>query len=636
MKKKITLYVALGCVAAFAATNYDLLGRNGSKMNSPMVYKNVDYHKVKKNEQQELASPQGKKALMKKSPTRLNGPAAIEGAFNTSGLQYGNGSTQYPFYLKRYYSNGNANYGYYKQLEGSSSAYLPVSNNVFIPTNIVRNYTPSGMNNDNPAMIAYGYDLDEQYFGNFQNSTSFPGLEYNLAKKGDIEWWLYSYNYNQCQECGDVGIYMDVDAFPVRLNPSKVVRYLKNESDHIFANQETEVRSSRTYSILQATTTTSTSNNTPILVTNTLPQNPASRSPQVYLGVHNRPNSPDLSSDAAKYYGAEARDLDNYIYENRTVEIVAAGDNWHSSTNAPLNAQAHAVNAITVGAVDAGNKKITNNTSYITKYCNKGMGNCLGSENYYAVEGAEKPEIYNYTNFYMDNDRKRTYSTWFMHVPYVYEPYYRETESAATYTAGMVAGLLKANPFYRWHPEVVKAVMLNAGENNIATPYPHNHTPLTTKVPTYKSVVFNRFHNNQWNENGPFHESRYWIGDWDWMYTHDNDYQGEIRFSIKRPDNKYNFSAALAWLVSGDDIARFGIITQDFDMFVYENTSSDVDAINVDNYKATAFPIGEPYGKVAFTSSAPYITIRIVFNFDYQWSDNYKQVVLGFDLASVN
>ena len=89
-------------------------------------------------------------------------------------------------------------------------------------------------------------------------------------------------------------------------------------------------------------------------------------------------------------------------------------------------------------------------------------------------------------------------------------------------------------------------------------------------------------------------------------------------------------------MVSGDDIARFGIITQDFDMFVYENTSSDVDAINVDNYKATAFPIGEPYGKVAFTSSAPYITIRIVFNFDYQWSDNYKQVVLGFDLASIN
>ena len=42
MNKKMAFIVALGCAYACAAStvNYDLLGRKGSKMNSPMVYKN--------------------------------------------------------------------------------------------------------------------------------------------------------------------------------------------------------------------------------------------------------------------------------------------------------------------------------------------------------------------------------------------------------------------------------------------------------------------------------------------------------------------------------------------------------------------------------------------------------------------
>ena len=45
MNKKAASIVALGCICASAATsvNYDLLGRRGSQMNSPMVYKNIDY-----------------------------------------------------------------------------------------------------------------------------------------------------------------------------------------------------------------------------------------------------------------------------------------------------------------------------------------------------------------------------------------------------------------------------------------------------------------------------------------------------------------------------------------------------------------------------------------------------------------
>lgn len=49
MKKQYLALLAASCVAVNAAdVNYDLLGRKNSKMNSPMVYKDIDYSKMKK------------------------------------------------------------------------------------------------------------------------------------------------------------------------------------------------------------------------------------------------------------------------------------------------------------------------------------------------------------------------------------------------------------------------------------------------------------------------------------------------------------------------------------------------------------------------------------------------------------
>ena len=140
MNEKIALYVALGCATAFAATNYDLLGRNGSKMKSPTVYRNVDYQKVKKNEQQEFASPQGKKALMKR-PTGLNGPIALSGEFNTEGVAYAKNGSPYYFSLKEYYPDEAP----IVSMAESVNSYLSTSNSVFIPTNVVKNQTPSNL-----------------------------------------------------------------------------------------------------------------------------------------------------------------------------------------------------------------------------------------------------------------------------------------------------------------------------------------------------------------------------------------------------------------------------------------------------------------------------------------------------------
>lgn len=82
MKKQIALMVAFGCIGASAASvNYDLLGRKGSKMNSPMVYKNVDYSKIKADKQQKV----GNNALAKLSSGLRSDALAIEGIFNNHG-----------------------------------------------------------------------------------------------------------------------------------------------------------------------------------------------------------------------------------------------------------------------------------------------------------------------------------------------------------------------------------------------------------------------------------------------------------------------------------------------------------------------------------------------------------------------
>ncbi|MBR4785479.1 MAG: hypothetical protein IK012_09555 [Fibrobacter sp.] len=626
MNKKTTLCVALGCATAFAATNYDLLGRSGSKMNSPMVYKDANYHKVKKNGQEEVASQQEKKALMK-LPSGVVNVAAIEGAFNTRGFEFENG---YPlcYYFSTHTSSGITNYGNYKTLNGNDGgSYLYASNPFFIPINVVQNYTPSGLHTDGNASNVYGWDLTEQYT-NPSNAVHFSNVESN-AKRWGISWFDAS-GYSQCQECGDVGIYMDVDAFPVRMDPTKTVKYyVYDANDHIFPNHGTEVLSSKAYSILQATT-----KNASIYITNTLPANPASRTPQVYVGLHNRKNSANVDHNAAEFYGAEARDLDNYIYNNRTVEVVAAGDYWIRNNNGQLNAQAHAANAITVGAIDATNGTIASYTSNKSKYCMAGLGNCANGYN--VATASDKPEIFNYSHFYMGNDRKRTYTNWFTQEQVPYERTYEGTETAAAYTANMVADLLRANPFYRWHPEVVKAMMIASGDVNINQPYPSHLSPVTTKIPTYKSVVFNRFSYQANPYDQFFHESHYWVGKVSKLSTHRINKRYELRFSVQRPTNKSNFSAAIAWLSSGNDIANLGKIPQDFDLYVYENTSADVDAINVDAPVARSTTGYRAFEKVSFTSSAPYLTFRIVLFGDDDRSENNGQMVLGFDLAAAN
>ena len=658
MKKQIALMVAFGCIGASAASvNYDLLGRKGSKMNTPMVYKNVDYSKIKADKQQKA----GNGALAKLSSGLKKDALAIEGIFNNHGNITGySGLNYYSVYVHfantgHVYTSGQSDiffsrWGVYPNLLMEN--FIPV-NHSYVGDDAVQgshscdNYenSTSYEKNECPSTTranTYGYSLSTRNIP-LNNPVQASPYEYNkqitykdfetvrdgaaYSHRSYIVDWLYENRpytqlpYPTVNDWDHVGVYMTPEALPVKLNAyDDDVYYRRYSNTWAFSAQpREEMLASRAYRVLKES-----SKYSKVYVGSTSPVNPASRDPQIYMGLHFKKGINENTS-ATNQYTSVAKALDNYIYTYRTAEIVAAGNfatTKYSSNPGTgyLAEEAHAENAITVGAVDANSKKMANYTSYVTH-----------------TNGGRKPEIYNYTHFYM-NGQYRTYSN--NGSSEGYNPYYDGSEMAAAYTAGMVSDLLATNPFYRWHPEVVKAALITSSHLNINTPYPHSTA--MTKMPSYKCLVtINQDKsrsvgtaNSKYDENYCNHESRYWVGDAEKLFTRENRGKKEIMFSVKRSANKHNIVAAIAWLSSGNDIANLGKIPQDFDLYAYENNTANVDNIDYNNWIQRSTSSTDGYEKISFSTNAEYITFRIVFYSDAQNSENRGQVVLGFDVAS--
>ncbi len=636
MNKKAASIVALGCICASAATsvNYDLLGRRGSQMNSPMVYKNIDYSKMK-NDKKQLASPLETKALMKLGSGLTGDVVGLEGAYCNWGLDY---TTNYPvpYYMKVIYSNGNKQTTLFDAIDGSNG-YMEQSNQNFIQVPRLQNYSPSYITTgERTRAYETHYNLSEKSYS-FTNANINIESHYRpgemihymnlqddvrdyLSGRSSIASWYDASNYGNVQEFGKVGVHMTVNALPVKLNNGSDVSYIRtNWNDQFNTTPQKELASARMYSTVKAT-----AKNPVIYVGKNLPTNPASKGPQIYVGLHSGIDENGNNANA-DIYSTEARDLDNYIYKNRTIEIAAAGNYSVASNTSHLAAKAHAVNAITVGAIDPYTGKIAGYTSYVSKYCTRGLGNCPDGD--YAMFGSRKPEVYNYAHFYL-NDKKRTYTSWDNGGgSMTYVPLYDGTEMAAAYTAGMVADILTVNPFYRWHPEVVRALLLTSGYMRISgNPYPYN--PVSYEFPTYNSLMFDKDHNDV------YHYSRYWIGNVHQIAEYVIDGVKEFRFSVKRPANKTNFSAAIAWLTSGNDIAKLGKVPQDFDLYVYERITNNIDDVSGTEL-ASSLSVTNAFEYVSFSSNAEYLLFRIRLYKDAYGSENRGQMVLGFDLAAL-
>ena len=106
-------------------------------------------------------------------------------------------------------------------------------------------------------------------------------------------------------------------------------------------------------------------------------------------------------------------------------------------------------------------------------------------------------------------------------------------------------------------------------------------------------------------------------------------------FSVKRPTDKSNFTAAIAWLSHGFDLVDAGRVPQDIDLYVYESNTSNVN--NLSNLKVSSLDGDNAYERKSFTSNANYLIFRILIYADRtpDNSDNKGKIVLGFDLAGI-
>ena len=603
MKKIISLGLALGCIGvSAAANNYDLLGRKGSQMNSPMVYKNVDYLKQKKNVSRNFA-------LMKTGTGLRNNVYALEGRYFSQGW-----GGSYYYTSKQYYSNYSdpQNWPYLTARYG----YLNPSNSSFIQTRM-SNASSVPVDNYETHVSGYSASFLNMSFSNpvqaspYENGQQITYKRLNTVR--DEESYSNRFSFTDwysdfpSQEMSDVGVYLKVNARPSMMKKNDDIRYFVDASSGSFKDMPGhEMDATRLYKILK-----NTSQRSVVYVSTNEPENPSdnSRATQIYLGVRGIKNSMGTESAQLKY-SSSGKALDNYIYDNRTIEIVPAGNSKNS--NKYFANEAHAANAITVGAIDptTGRKAGYNPTS-IPRYCRPDYKPCNNGNGTYM--GTNKPEIYNYSHVYLSEKNKR-YVKSNSTTTYSYPSYYDGTEIAAAYTAGLVSDLLATNAFYRWHPEVVRALLLTSSAAS------------GKNVPTYEMVMPERGSKNV------VHDSRYWVGDFNKLKTSNK----EIAFAIKMSDfenykNK-RFVAAISWLSRGDEIERVGKIPQNFDLIVAPSDNANVnDALYNPSYSVS---VDNNYELVPFRAYRDYMVFKIQLKEDLSSSDYKNQIALGFDLIA--
>ena len=635
MKKLIIAAISTAsvCMCA-AATHYDILGRKNSQMESPMVYKNVGPKQAdeQQNVNRSIIATKSNHALARQG-INGNNIVAIEGAqdnLNRSDLHN---------QIVAYTANGIK----YRVRTMDVGDYIKIANKCFTPAEDRKASTSSYTDAQKTNSPDYTVTFPSNSMSS--NHTQASPYEYGAtttystlssvqkkSKKGDVTWYFNGDVY----DAPDIGVYIFNDDLPTKVSSNDNYSFISKDNCAINSNPGHEVIASKTAHILNRASMHSKIFAHNARCNTEYPSSPELESPQIYMGLHTRKATIDggNNSSTTAYTGVPQK-LDNYIYNNHTVEIVGAGNyGTHPKKNAvqegKLAAEAHAANAITVGAVNPLTNKYENYSSWKN-----------------TAYGAKKPEVANYTNIYF-NETAKKYTKGSN--TYIYQPYYDGTETAAAYTAAMVSELLSIEPFYRWHPEVVKALLLTAGEETIVNTN-RDTDQGASQILSYRAILTD-------DDNHYNHHSRYWIGDINKLATNKTTHgitKKEIKFNVDVTKGA-KYKAAIAWLSSGDDIAKYGRIPQDFDLYVYKNynaTPYREDAINnpdgvndfntlyTTNYNdddliTSAENEGKnPYEVLQFTADRTGIVTFSIILFEDRGETNKDKIILGFNVLEI-
>ena len=325
--------------------------------------------------------------------------------------------------------------------------------------------------------------------------------------------------------------------------------------------------------------------------------------PKIFIGAQS------YSCGTSSIYEYESRDIDDFIYHTRTIEFAPAGE----FNDGSMDDVGKGVNVITVGAV----KSSLNNIQSLSYHQKSSAVNPTFRDN---STKYVKPEIANVSDFLFpqhyavaikggnDGSWGGLVNSWS-----VLEPFYggkEGTSAAASYTAATVAMLLQRYPFYKWHPEVVKALLITSSVksiNNASSYDTDNEGKYAMGIPKGEALFVNN-RSRFWNgKNGDFFSSGY---------------PGKIEFTEQNINPNKKYRIAIAWLSRGTVVYNYQDIPQDIDLEVLQGGTT-LDA-------STSFHNSFEFVEVYPTTTEP-LTIRIK-----RYNNLGGRVLLGYNLVEVN
>jgi hypothetical protein len=329
---------------------------------------------------------------------------------------------------------------------------------------------------------------------------------------------------------------------------------------------------------------------------NTHPTNPRSNYfPPIEIGNHSYMEclSQVTATEARKYKNVDM-EMDRYIYENRMINFVCAGNKYSTlnctngcqprcDTTSYVSSPGKALNAITVGAVDPA-------TNLYVNYPNSWSSQWKNSE----IEN-EKPEIAMYTNIDLGNYSNGIFDG---------------CSAATPLAAGFLASVLEENPFYKEQPALVKAALLTSEKIPIqkaaSWDTDNNYSGSARAITTY-STIADGWKSTWWNgHNSCFFDSN-----------------GEITFTENGIRANKRYKIAIAWLTEPSYTGSKKRISQDLDLLVYQNGQRLVSSTSAYN----------PYEVINFVapSNAP-LTIIIRRYRNGSNGDDGGNVFLGYNI----
>lgn len=603
MNKKLPIIMAAACVGAGVAANYDLLGRQISKSASPVVSK-TDALKAKQSSVHHVLAKQSE------APVTLA----------TGRLE------QETWCEKRSKASQQTTYWFNDEEFGSLDAYLNKVNKYEASYSPRNNYNGSGEKQTKK-------DLALSFSTNRGKMLSVSGTDYleksrleknktTTYKKLDIfSPWLFDLDYKYFSVVntykGTTGVYVVDDTAPNDAESKKLLNSCgKNNRS---SRQDTQFGANQTaytmgvysyrpdiyYYDYECDQIKGKATQFPLKST--------LDSKKIYMGVHTN----GLNEYGDGQYNDRAAYLDDYIYETRMIEIVAEGNlgtnpnsgSWTGETRKT----AAALNAITVGAVESA----TNKVAAYNGWKNPTYAKAVSGEK----KGYDKPEIYGYTNYFMQNAYGYSIKNEKTGSVFEYTPTYDGTETAATYVGGIVNSLLSKEPFYRWHPEVVKALLLTSSDIDVMPKDKNGKIDYHNKKFEYKKDNSNLVLGaTDYRKVFAGNHSRYWIANnFNEIKTGTEDGKPVLSFTERLPMFGGKFRVAIAWLSKSSDAIAAGRTPQDFDLTVLDSRG---------NVLAKSTTGDNPFELVEFSSEmSGEVTIKIKL-----YRNDGERVLLGYNM----